>query len=591
MSAVPATRRNWPRWWRRFQIAARRANIFAVIAALCVVAFVVMSSITWISLNSGWDAARPIPSNLTATLLVGMLVPAMALIVLLGRYIALQRAAESIGGTGQMHVRLVFIFSLISAIPTLLVVVFASWLFQSGVEFWFSDNSRGLLENANKLARGYYEQTVRDVGYESAAMAQDSRVTLESHPVVSPTFQRFLAEQVLLRNLSVAAVIQIDSNGEQRTPIIVDPDNKSENNRLSKEMLERLDKGEPYVAESKNNRIVAGAPIERQSGVYLLVARTNDLVSLSQGQRAENIVQAYEVLTSRARIMQLQFNVALFVGSLALVGLSVWFALRFADRQVQPLYELVEAARRVGAGNYSLQLEGRTGTDEIGLLNRAFNRMTAQIDKQTQALLGANRQLHERRLFIEAVLESVTSGIISLDEKGCILLMNSSALKLTNQDDVPEGMPIAELAPAIATMIESDDRSGFVQYSRGGELLTLAVKTSRDATGHVITFEDITRQLVDQRTAPYCARDQEPAHADPAGDRASQPPLPQADHRQPGAFRGPHCHDHPAGRGPAPHGRRVLLVRPAAQARVPRGRPRGAHPPGPVPPGSRPSRR
>lgn len=503
MSAIPATRRNWPRWWRRFQIAARRANVFAVIAALCVVAFVVMSSITWISLNSGWDAARPIPSNLTATLLVGMLVPAMALIVLLGRYIALQRAAESIGGTGQMHVRLVFIFSLISAIPTLLVVVFASWLFQSGVEFWFSDNSRGLLENANKLARGYYEQTVRDVGYESVAMATDSRRELESYPVVSQTFQRFLANQVLLRNLSVAAVIQIDSDGEQRTPIIVDPDNKSENNRLSKEMLERLDKGEPYVAESKNNRIVAGAPIERQSGVYLLVARTNDLVSLSQGQRAENIVQAYEVLTSRARIMQLQFNVALFVASLALVGLSVWFALRFADRQVQPLYELVEAARRVGAGNYSLQLEGRTGTDEIGLLNRAFNRMTAQIDKQTQALLGANRQLHERRLFIEAVLESVTSGIISLDERGCILLMNSSALKLTNQDDVPEGMPIAELAPAIATMIESDDRSGIVQFSRGGELLTLAVKTSRDATGHVITFEDITRQLVDQRTAAW----------------------------------------------------------------------------------------
>lgn len=52
----------------------------------------------------------------------------------------------------------------------LLVVIFASWLFQSGVEFWFSDNSRGLLENANKLARGYYEQTQRDVGYELMAL-------------------------------------------------------------------------------------------------------------------------------------------------------------------------------------------------------------------------------------------------------------------------------------------------------------------------------------------------------------------------------------------------------------------------------------
>ncbi|MBT0671031.1 HAMP domain-containing protein [Novosphingobium profundi] len=503
MTATPAKRNTWPRWWRRFQIAARRANIFAVIAALCVLAFVVMSSITWISVNSGGDTRMPLPANLTATLLVGMLVPAMALIVLLGRYIALQKAAESIGGTGQMHVRLVFIFSLISAIPTLLVVIFASWLFQSGVEFWFSDNSRGLLENANKLARGYYEQTVRDVGYESVAMAQDSRTTLEQYPVVSPTFQKFLAAQVLRRNLHVAAIIQIDSSGEQRTPIIVDPDNKSENNRLSSDMLERLDKGEPYVAESKDNRIVAAAPIERKAGIYLLVARTSDLVSLSQGQRAENIVRAYEMLTSRARVMQLRFNVALFVVALVLVGLSVWFGLRFADRQVQPLYELVEAARRVGAGNYALQLEGRTGADEIGLLNRAFNRMTAQIDKQTQALLGANRQLHERRLFIETVLESVTSGIISLDERGCILLMNSSALKLTNQVEVPEGMPIGELAPAIADLIESDERSGIVQFSRAGELLTLAVKTSRDATGHVITFEDITRQLVDQRTAAW----------------------------------------------------------------------------------------
>ncbi|MBH0113380.1 HAMP domain-containing protein [Novosphingobium sp. YJ-S2-02] len=485
------------------QIAARRANFFVLIEALSVFAFFAMTAITWIAVNRGGEEGQPLPSNLTATLLVGTLVPAMAILVLLGRRIALRRAAESIGGTGRMHVRLVFIFSLISAIPTLLVVIFASWLFQSGVEFWFSDNSRGLLENANKLARGYYEQTLRDVGYESVAMATDSRDYLGQYPVASRQFQAFLADQVLRRNLSVAAIIQIDDEGDQRTPIIVDPDGKSENNRIGPEVLERLDQGDPYVAYSRDNRIVAAAPIMRRSGVYLLVARSSDLLSLSQGERAENIVRAYEVLTSRARVLQLRFNIALFVASLVLVGFSVWFALRFADRQVQPLYELVEAARRVGAGNYALQLEGRTGADEIGLLNRAFNRMTAQIDKQTQALLGANRQLHERRLFIEAVLESVTSGIISLDEQGRILLMNSTALKLTNRAEAPEGMPLAELAPAIAAMIEQGTASGLVQYSRGGELLTLAVKTSRDATGHVITFEDITRQLLDQRTAAW----------------------------------------------------------------------------------------
>ncbi|MFT4055614.1 MAG: ATP-binding protein [Novosphingobium sp.] len=488
------------------QVTARRANFFAIMAVVAVVAFLAMSVTTWLALNSGADRRELLPSDLTASLLVGTLVPAMAILVLLGRHMALRRAAEhGTGGAGQMHVRLVFIFSLISAVPTLLVVVFASWLFQSGVEFWFSDSSRGLLENANKLARGYYEQTLRDVGYESVAMATDAREELSRVPVASRDFQTFLSYQVVRRNLRGAAIVQIDEGGEQRTPIIADPEGLAENNRLSKDGLERLDKGEPYVVSAKDNRIVAAAPIERSSGVYLLVVRSSDLLSLSQGQRAENIVQAYEVLTNRARVLQLRFNVALFILSLVLVGLSVWFALRFADRQVEPLYELVDAARRVGAGNYALRIEGRTGADEIGLLNRAFNRMTAQIDKQTQALLGANRQLHERSVFIEAVLESVTSGIISLDGEGRILLLNSTAQKLLTNlpEDVPEGMPIAELAPSIAAMVEQGATSGLVQYNRGGDLLTLAVKTSRDATGHVITFEDITRQLLDQRTAAW----------------------------------------------------------------------------------------
>lgn len=487
------------------QVTARRANFFAVIEVLSVAAFLIMTATTWIALNNGADKGQLLPSNLTATLLVGTLVPAMAILVLLGRRMALRRAAENIGGTGRMHVRLVFIFSLISAIPTLLVVVFASWLFQSGVEFWFSDSSRGLLENANKLARGYYEQTQRDVGYESVAMAEDTRTMLGEYPIASREFQAFYADQVYRRNLSVSAIIQIGSDGSQRTPIIVDPEGNTDDKRIGEGVLDRLEKGEPMVVTSNPNKIVAVVPIERQSGIYLYAARSNDLVSLSQGQHAENIVQAYEVLTNRARVLQLRFNVALFVASLALVGLAVWFALRFADRQVKPLYELVDAARRVGSGNFALRVEGRTGADEIGLLNRAFNRMTAQIEKQTQALLGANRQLHERSVFIEAVLESVTSGIISLDEGGRILLMNSTALKLlTDRDkDVPEGTTLSDLAPPLADLVEQGTPAGIVQYNRNGELLTLAVKTSRDATGYVITFEDITRQLLDQRTAAW----------------------------------------------------------------------------------------
>jgi len=505
MSEITQSRQRWPRWWRRMQVTARRANFFALMEGLSIIAFLAMTVTTWIVLSTSSSKSELLPSSLTATLLIGTLVPAMAILVLFGRRLALRRAAESIGGTGRMHVRLVFIFSLIAAIPTLLVVIFASWLFQSGVEFWFSDSSRGLLENANKLARGYYEQVQRDVGNESVYMAEDFKTVLSETPITDAKLGAFYADQIYRRKLSASALLQKGPDGKLRTLAIVDPSGDWSPDKIPPSAIKEVDSGEPMDVVANANKIEALVPIDRSQGLYLYNSRTSDLLELSQGQRAENIVQAYDVLTKRARVLQLRFNVALFVASLILVGFSVYIALRFADRQVKPLYELVDAARRVGAGNFALRVEGRTGADEIGLLNRAFNRMTGQIDKQTQALMGANLQLQERRAFIEAILESVTSGIISLDAGGNILLMNSTAQKLLldRVGPAPVGLSLAELAPQIAQLLGPSSMHGIVQYNKSGELLTLAVKASPDATGHVITFEDITRQLLDQRTAAW----------------------------------------------------------------------------------------
>ncbi|MCB2057264.1 MAG: GHKL domain-containing protein, partial [Novosphingobium sp.] len=138
-------------------------------------------------------------------------------------------------------------------------------------------------------------------------------------------------------------------------------------------------------------------------------------------------------------------------------------------------------------------------------LNRAFNRMTQQLERQTQALLGANQQLDERRSFIEAVLESVTAGIVSTSPDGRIRLMNGSAQKLLLERgaEAPIGEPLDEILPQLAAIVAGEKESGIVQYAKGSELLTLAVKVSGGAAGHVITFEDITRQLLDQRQAAW----------------------------------------------------------------------------------------
>jgi two-component system nitrogen regulation sensor histidine kinase NtrY len=489
------------------QLAARRSNVFAIMEVVAILAFLAMTVTTWMVLTTTQTGRRELlPSSLTASLLIGTLVPAMAILVLLGRRMALRRAAETIGGTGRMHTQLVFIFSMVAALPTLLVVIFASFLFQQGVEFWFSDNSRGMLENANKLAQGYYEQSQRDVGNETRAMAIDVRAALSESTLVDPRFSQEFSRQIVLRKLDEVAILEKGADGRLRTAATTVVDEKDTGAPVTPEELRRIDEGAALIVNADANRIEAITPIDREAGVYLYAARTSDPLAFGQGQRAENIVRAYQVLTQRARILQLQFNVALFIASLALVGLAVWVALRFADRQVKPLYQLVSAARSVGAGNYALRIEGRQGADEIGLLNRAFNRMTEQIERQTQALVSANSQLDERRSFIEAVLESVTAGIVSLDSDGSVLLMNSSAQQLLLERPGPTevGIRLPEIAPQLADMIATSVTGGIIQHGKGGELLTLAVKISRDAAGHhVITFEDITRQLIDQRQAAW----------------------------------------------------------------------------------------
>jgi two-component system nitrogen regulation sensor histidine kinase NtrY len=504
-TSLASLRRRKPRWWRRLSIVLHRANVYRLLEIAAAVALVAMLVTSWLAVEPRLERGALLPSTLTATLLVGTLFPAMGLIVLAGRRAALRRAARTVmGSTGRLHVRLVWLFSLISAIPTLLVVLFASLLFQSGVEFWFSDSSRGLLENANKLATGYYDQNQREVGNETVAMAGDLRDYLNQAKIVSPEFAEGYSFQVVSRRLNESAILQRGPDGSLRTAAIVDPENRRAE-RVSPATIARLDKGEQVVISASPDRIEAVTVLDPTSGVYLYAARSSDALALSQWKRAQSVVKAYDVLTLRASNLQLRFNLALFSISLALVALSVWFALRFADQQVEPLAELVSAARRVASGNLAMRVPHRTGADEIGLLNRAFNRMTEQIDRQTQDLVGANAQLENRRSFIEAIVESITAGIVSTDHDGTVRLMNTSAqrLLLDRASPGPLGMKLGDAAPQLWALAEAGLSSGIVQYGKGSELLTLAVKLVGGASGFVITFDDITRQLLDQRQAAW----------------------------------------------------------------------------------------
>src|SRR3546814_508990 len=377
--------------------------------------------------------------------MIANLVPAMALIVLIGSRIARSRAERTMGGgNGRLHVRLVALFSLLAAVPTLLVVIFASLLFQYGVDFWFSDRSRGMFENAANLAEGYYQENQREVGDNAVAMAGDLVNKLTQVPVDSREFANYLYLQVLSRNLNESAIIEVGADGIARTAAMIDPDNRDAKSRLSKEVVSQLDAGEDVVVVRRAGRIEATTRMPGSRRAYLYVSRDFNVPGFQQSQRASTVLADYNSLFDRSRQLQVRFNGALYLGSLLLLALAVIAAIVVADRIVRPLGALIGATRTVARGDLSVRVPLPAREDEIAVLTHAFNRMTEQLQGQTGALVSANEQLEARRSFIEAVLSGIHSAVVSVHAAHRTMMYNAAAtLPVGPAGEQPPGNPPA----------------------------------------------------------------------------------------------------------------------------------------------------
>ena len=449
--------------------------------------------------------SEPLSPAASATMLVGNLLPAILLLVLFGRRVALKRAEQSnIGSKQLLHVRLVAIFSAITAVPTLLLVIFASLLFQSGVQFWFSGSARGMLENAGELAKGYYEVNARDVGDETQTMAGDFRNALSQTRADDPAFLSYYYEQVVRRRLSESAIVSIGSDNVQRTEAVATDDENREQDWIAEDVLEKLRAGEGTVVANRADKIEVVTVLFDNPRSYLYASRAVSVPSFGLAEKAQTVLTDYDKMVARSRALQLQFNAALYVVSLMILGITLWVALRVADRLVRPVNNLVDTAQKIAEGDLSARVsEDQYSEDEIGFLSQSFNRMTERLERQTGALMATNHQLGERRIFIEAVLESVSAGVISVDDGDVIQLANSTAEKmLKDKRDTIVGEKFHDVAPALAELAENQPR-GVVQLGDGPEPLTVAVKISPREQGSVVTFEDISQQLSDQRRAAW----------------------------------------------------------------------------------------
>lgn len=501
---------------RRWRQLARSRTFYPRLELIAAVATILLgwSSYAWLT-RTGLPA-NGASQGLVGLLLVASLVPAMLLIVLIGRRVAILITNRRRGLAGaRLHLRLVALFSAIAAVPTLLVVAFASLLFQFGVQFWFSDRVRTILDGSNQVAQAYVEENRRRIADDIVVMAADVASYARDFGEGSVLYQRGLDFQVAGRTLTEAAVVHREGDALELVAVSkATPEEAMAH--VANMRLDRAINAPVTLIGTGADRVEAAVAVPASPGTFLYVSRKVDPAVLARARQAASALGDYNELIERGRVMQLRFNLVLMAVSLLTLIVAIWFALWLANRLVEPIARLVFAAERVGAGDLDARVPVGGAADEIGALERAFNRMTGQLKTQQSALLSANDELDTRRRFTETVLAGVSAGVMSIAPEGIIRVANASAAGLLG---VPHrslrGQNLRDVSPELAELLDaarhSGDAAGQVRIQRGTETQTLAVRIGAATDGNraaaddgfVLTFDDITAQLADQRRAAW----------------------------------------------------------------------------------------
>ncbi len=481
-----------PRRWRFGVTAAIELGVLAAFVAALIASI-------WYIHNED-IAGRLLSPGVTALLLLINLAPSVALIVLVGRRIARYRVAKTaLAGGGQLHVRLVAMFSLIASVPIVLTVIAASVMFQSGVQLWGSERARTAFESAMALAHEGQQVVSERWTAEARAMAADLLRYFPELPRQSPELNSWFLQQTYNRNLYHSVMFQVVS-GKTIEPLYAyeQPDAREFAARVNGQILNVLNENQKTYINFNEKQIWVVTPVDRARNIFLYVATpVNADFLMSQTSSARDIVRDYETLRARARSLQVKFIAALYGVALLIVGCAMWVAILVADRLVRPIDRLVAASRDVSEGNFTVRVPQPEQVDEIGTLGIAFNSMTERLQQQTEALVSRNA-------LIEAVMSGVSAGVISIGAERQVRLINASAKALLHPDTAdPLGQPLSVVAPELDAMLASGAREGVVQITAGGETRTLAVKITSDEGGQVLSFDDITQQLTDQRRAAW----------------------------------------------------------------------------------------
>ena len=423
------------------------------------------------------------------------------------------RRAKSAGS--QLHLRLTGVFALLALIPSILIAIFAMLSLNVGLEGWFSDRVRTVLQTSLTTAQAYEREERQELLRDGEALASYlTNERLRDFFMDDGDVRQRISDVQNVINRGLTEVYFVDRDAVIRARGAGSYDFDYEAPSLAN--FEEADTaGFAVIEDLQNNEFRALFAMPRFTDRYVYVTRAVEGEILSLLDETTATVALYEQLENDRG--QLLFNFALiYLGfAVILVLAAIWLGLWFAERLSRPVGRLVTASQRVGAGDLDVRVIEDDGDDEISQLGHNFNRMTTQLKAQRDDLLNANQSSEKRRRLFDSVLGSITSGVVGLHADGRVTFVNTSAQRLLSvseeQEQAALSVAVPEFGPLFDQMRDEDRRvvQEQVNLVRSGQQESLLVRMSTRRNidgaleGYVVAFDDVTDLVSAQRHAAW----------------------------------------------------------------------------------------
>ena len=322
--------------------------------------------------------------------------------------------------------KLVFGVLALGIAPLAMHVTFSIILLNRNFDKWFSQPNIEILQSTRRLMDQTGEELLVALRNEAKGMA--------SSPIATEALRTGEPSQAMrdLLEGSIADFMAFTPANVQSAPVEISTDEGGVPNAVR---LAAQSSGVAPQSGVVENWLFATVRIEASAGLVgtVTVGRKIHASILAEQEFMLAQVREWQRFEGDRPVLWRTYAYILALVTIFILFLAVWLA-QFASKQItRPIEALVTATGELAGGHLDYRVDTQA-MDELASLVQSFNSMgqaleekASQLERSNQDLANVNAELEDRRRFINAILESITPGVISVGENREILKFNESA--------------------------------------------------------------------------------------------------------------------------------------------------------------------